>query len=1134
MTLSDISIKNPVFAWMLMLGLMLFGIISFSRMGLSQLPDVDMPMVNISISLEGAAPEIMESDVADIIEDAVMSVQGIKEVRSTCRQGSANVTVELTLDRDIDVALQEIQTKVSQAQRRLPKDVDPAVISKQNPEDQPILWLSVMSEHSPKDTMAFVNDYLKDQFQVVPGVGEVFMGGLTDRNLRVWVDGKKLAEREMTVDDILNTVSREHIEVPAGRLETPKQDLNIRFMGEAPAVEAFGNLPIASRGGAPVYRVIRLKEVARLEDGLNDVRSISRTMGKPSVGLGIRKQRGSNAVEVARGVKKKLAEISGQLPPGYQIAVNFDATKFIEDSIQELQFTILLSALLTAFVCWIFLGSWTSTINILLAIPTSILGTFIVLYFFGFTLNTFTLLGLSLAIGVVVDDAIMVLENIVRRREKGEERVEGARKGARQITFAAVATTLSIVAIFLPVAFMSGIIGKYFFQFGVTISAAVLLSLLEAITLTPMRCSQFLQVGEHENVFTRWVNARYRDLATLYGHILPWCLDHRWTVILIALSFFVSSFFLLIPIRKEFTPSQDMSILMVRMQTPVGSSLSYTDSIVKKVENYLGTRQEVDRFFVSIGGFGGGQVNNATMFVTLKQPKDRPISNEPIFNMAGKRKPGGPSRRPASDAKAPGNSSGSSGRGSSAPASLTTSVPTSSFSNTVNAMAASMPNSDRVAPAGNTTVASSTKSAEPKGKIVPRRLTQQEFQQVLRRDLSALDSNLKVVVQDPSTGGMGSGHGFPIEFTVRGPDWDVLAKSALEIEKRMEESGKAVDVDTNYLLGQPELRVVPDRDAAALRGVSMSSIGNVIQVMMGGSPAGKFTENGHRYDVRVRLEQNQRISPKDIDNLFVRNNRGERVRLSEVVRLEAKSSLQSITRINRERAISVYGNPAPGVDQQSALEETQRIAKEVLPSGYRIVLSGSAQTMGESFSSLGFALILGIIVAYMILGSQFNSFIHPFTVLLALPFSFSGALIALILFGQSLNVYSFIGLILLMGLVKKNSILLVDFTNQIRAHGFGVREAQLKACPIRLRPIIMTSISTIAAAIPPALALGPGAETRIPMSIAVIGGMFVSTILTLLVVPCAYSLLSKLERTKPQSFEPEEWEETGTNDSSTQ
>jgi hydrophobe/amphiphile efflux-1 (HAE1) family protein len=1049
MTLSDISIRNPVFAWMLMIGLMLFGVIGFSGLGISQMPDVDFPTVSISVSLEGASPEIMESDVADIIEDAVSGIEGVEEIRSTCRQGRASIQVDLDINRDVDVALQEIQTKVLQAQRSLPKDIDPPVVSKSNPEDQPILMLSVSADRPLKDLMVYVRDTLKDEFQTIPGVGEVFLGGYVDRNLRIWLDSKKLSERSMTADDIIATVEREHIEVPAGRLELTQQELNVRVMGEAPTVEAFSRIPISARGGSPVHRVIRLKEVADIEDGLDDVRRLSRFNGIPAVGLGVKKQRGANAVETSKLVKKKMEELKPKLPQGFNIEVGFDSTKYIKESISELETTLILSALLTALVCWLFLGSFTSTINILLAIPTSILGTFLALYFFGFTLNTFTLLALSLSIGVVVDDAIMVLENIVRHRESGESRVEGALKGARQITFAATATTLSIVAIFLPVVFMKGIMGKFFFQFGATISVAVLLSLLEAITLTPMRCSQFLQISSRsEGSFFAKVNNVYTYLAERYGIVLKWALSHRWMVMAVATTVFIASFLTLIPLKKEMVPSQDRSVLMVHLKTPVGSSIEFTDDLLKKCEAYFKTRGEVVRYFSALGGFGGGEVNSAIMFVTLKEPGKRPVAEEKIAL----------------------------GRG-----------------------------------------------PDAKTKVLKGRLSQNDLSSVVRRDLSKISKDLTVAVQDPSHSGFTrGGHNFPVEFKIQGSDWGKLSSLSEEIKNRLTASGKVVDADTDYEAGQPELQIVPNRDAATLRGVSISAIGNTIGALMAGRRAGKFTEGGHRFDVRVRLKRDQRLSAKDVENLYVRNNRGELVRLSEVVTLKEKTSLQFIRRINRVRAISIYGNPAPNMDQDTAMKEATKIVKELLPDGYRMEISGAAASTKESFQSLLFALLLGIIVAYMILGSQFNSFVHPVTVLLALPFSFSGAMLALLVCGMlgvsgaSLNMYSIIGLILLMGLVKKNSILLVDFTNQMRASSakVGVQEALLRACPIRLRPILMTSIATIAAATPVALAWGTGAEVLRPMAIAVIGGMIFSTLLTLVVVPCAYSLLSHLEHGK--------------------
>ena len=1015
MNLSEISIRNPVFAWMLMAALILFGTISFLRMGVSEMPDVDFPVVAVHISLEGAAPEVMESDVIDIIEDAVMSIQGIRDVSSTARQGQATVVVEFELGRDIDVALQEVQTKIAQAARNLPKDIDPPIVTKTNPEDQPILWISLSGDKTLPALMAYTRDHLKDQLQTVSGVGEIFLGGFVDPNLRVWIQNEKLEEYELTVEDVVNAIRLGHVELPAGRIETKEKEQNVRAMGEALTAEQFGDIVIPKRGGAPIYKPIYLKNIATIEEGLNDIRRMSRTDGKTSVGLGIRKQRGSNAVQVANQVKQKLAQLEKLLPQGLSLSINFDSTRFIKQSIGELKFNLFLAAILTSFVCWLFLGSWSSTVNILMAIPTSIVGTFISLYFLGFTLNTFTLLGLILAIGIVVDDAIMVLENIFRHQEKGLDKLTAALQGSRQITFAAIAATAAIVAIFLPVAFMKGIIGKFFLQFGVTISIAVLLSLLEALTLTPMRCSQFVQIKGRTSKLGEASDRLFKTLALKYRHFLEFVLDHRWKVILISILLFLVSLAFFKGLKKEFVPPQDQSMFLASFKTPVGSSIEFTSERLKQVEDFLSKQPEVLRYFVSVGGFGGGEVNSGMLFLTLKPPGER-------------------------------------------------------------------------------------------------RLTQQKFMVLCREAFNKIP-DLKASLMDLSTRGFTAHRGFPVEFTVQGPDWEKLSVYSQEIQKQMEQDKNLfVDIDTDYLTGMPEIRVVPDRLKAADRGVSMEAINATVNALIGGIRAGKFRQDGRRIDVRVRLTPEGRSRPEDIPALTVRNDHGELIPLSEVVHIQEKPTLLTITRKNRERAISIFSNVAPKASQAEALEKVNVIAKKTLPEGYRVVFSGSAETFRESFQSLFFALYLGIIISYMILASQFNSFAHPFTVLLALPFSLSGAVFALFLTANSLNVYSMIGLILLMGIVKKNSILLVDFTNQIRKNNKGVRESLLEACPIRLRPILMTSIATIAAAIPPALGFGPGAEARVPMAIAVIGGVFLSTLLTLFVVPCAYSLLSRREK----------------------
>jgi HAE1 family hydrophobic/amphiphilic exporter-1 len=1023
MNLPEIAIRRPVFAWMLMAGLILFGLLSASRMGVSQLPDVDFPVVTIAVNYTGAAPEIVETNVVDIIEDAVMTVEGVRSVTSTSRYAYASISVEFELSRNIADALQEVQNKVAAAQRNLPTDIEPPVISKTNPEDQPILWMSVTSDrHAPRELMRYVKDTLKDRFSSVSGVGEITFGGFVEPNLRIWIAGRELSRYQLAVTDVLNAIQSEHSERPAGQIVTGSKEYDVRTLGEAKTAQEFERLVVNQRGAQPIYSRIRLSQVAAIEDGLDDIRRISRANGERAVGIGVRKQRGSNTVEVAHAVKARMAEVAKQLPEGMKIDVNFDTTKFIEDSVSEFKFALVLSALVTALVCWLFLGSWTATLNVLLAIPTSIIGTFIVLYFFGFTLNTFTLLGLSLAIGIVVDDAIMVLENIVRHREKGEGRVQAALIGSRQITFAAIAATLAVVAIFLPVAFMSGVIGKFFFQFGITMTVAVLLSLLEALTLTPMRASQFVEAGSRTTRIGRAADFTFRAVAVFYRKYLEIALRHPWKIIGGSLVFFVLSFVALRFINMEFMPVQDQSTFIIRAQTPVDSSLEFTDSKTREAEKFLAARPEIRRTMVAVGGFGtGGQSNVVNIFVSMKPKGERGIDPQ----------------------------------------------------------------------AGH-------------------ELSQQELMAVTRKALLKLD--LKVSIQDLSQRGFTATRGFPVELSVQGRNWDKLVGYSEKIIEKLEATGLVTDTDSDYLLGKPEIQIIPDRERAAERGVSIQAITQTVNAMVGGVVAGQYSSEGHRYDVRVRLREQERDRIDQIKRLFVRNNRGELIPLPEVVQIHEGKGLAQINRNDRERAIKIFANVQAGKSQQEALAQARAIAHEVLPPDYKVRFVGGSQSFQDSFASLWFVLLLGVVVSYMVLASQFNSFIHPVTVLMALPFSVSGAFLTLLLFGHSLNIFSFIGLILLMGIVKKNSILLVDFTNQVRERGgVSVRAALLEACPIRLRPILMTSFATIAAALPLALAFGPGAELRAPMAIAVIGGVLVSTLLTLFVVPCVYELLARFE-----------------------
>jgi len=1019
MTLSDLSIKRPVMAWMLMFGLIVFGAISLSRLGVSYMPDIDFPQLDISVTWEGAAPEIMEAELVDQIEQEVIAVEGLKELRSSIRQGQASITMEFNIDRNIDAAVQEVQTALSQV--RLPLNVDPPTIKKQNPEDDPIMWISIYSTRPFRDLIEYVDLYIADQFQTVPGVGELTRGGFTERNLRVHVNNDALRHYSLSILDVVNAVQREHSEIAAGFIENDKNEINLRTMGEGLTAEQVGNILITQRGGQPIYDTnIRLRDVAKVEDGLADIRRILLYDGRKAIGLGIKKQRGSNEVAVAEAVLKKVEEIKKTLPKDIQMRVTVDFTRFVVQSIHFTQKELLIASLLTAVICFLFLGNWSSAVNVLLSIPTSIIGTFMVIYFMGFTMNLFTMLALTLVIGIVVDDAIMVLENIVRHFHMDKNRIVAARDGAREITFAAVAASIAVMAIFLPVAFMQGVIGKFFFQFGVTISAAVALSLLEAITLTPMRCSQLMVKGK-ENIVSRTSNRVLGTLTTLYSSWLHTCLNHRWKVIGASLILFAASMLSVLQLRQEFVPAQDQNFFRMAIQTPVGSSIDYTAQKGAEIEKYLQSRPDVARYLISAGGGGGsssGQSNVAFIPVVLT-PKDQ------------------------------------------------------------------------------------------------RDKTQAQIMDEFRKDIPAKIKDVRITgLTDLSARGLVSRSlSTPIEFNIRGTEYAELKKAADEITHQMEASGLMVDVDTNYREGQPEVRIVPDREGAARRGVSMDDLGRTILSAMGGIREGKFTSDARRYDVRIRLLADERLQPEDIQKLQIRTSYGELIPLSDVVTLKPVKTVQSIARVNRQRAITIRAALAQGVSQSTALAEAERIARTALPEGYTFNLEGGSQTFKESFNSLWFVFVVGLIAAYMVLASQFNSFLHPVTVLLALPFSVTGAFLILLATGQSINLFSMIGLILLAGIVKKNSILLVEFTNQIREREhLPVRPALEKACPIRLRPILMTSMATMGAALPTALSHAPGSEARVPMALTIIGGVAVSTFFTLFVVPCAYSLFSRFER----------------------
>lgn len=1021
MNLIDISIRRPVFAWVLMFALIAFGAITLNRMGISQMPDIDFPILSISVTYEGAAPEVVEAELLDPIEAKLLSIEGIKEMRSVGQQGSGRVTLEFDINRNVDVALQEVQATISQL--RLPTGIDPPVIRKQNPEEDPIIYLSIFGGKDIRDMIVWSDNYFLDQLRFLPGVGEVAVQGFSERNLRVWIYPDKLKENFLTVNDVVEALRTQHIESAAGQFTEGKRELRVRWLGEATDPKEVGNILILRRGGSIIFnKRIKISDVALVEDGLSDIRRVARVDGTPALNITVKKQRGTNEVEVAEAVRKRLEELKPNFPQGFNYQVNVDFTRSTEATVDLTIEKLWVAGLITILVCFCFLGSIPAALNILFSIPTSIVGTFTILYFSGFTLNLFTLLALTLAISIVVDDAIMLLENIVRHFRMGKSPAKAASDGSKEVLPAAVAATLAVIAVFLPVIFMSGIIGKFFFQFGVTMSAAVLLSLLEAVTITPMRSAAFLTAQPKVSKLEQRLDHAFEWLAHKYQGILVHTLHWKGTIVLVSLLVFGLSMFLVKQVRQEFVPNQDQDLIMVNAQTPPGTSLGATDEVARELEAIAKKNPNVKSFFASVGGGGGPSsgVNTIFMPIALKPKADRELGHMAIMDQLRK-----------------------------------------------------------------------------------------EFRQV---------KNVRVTMRDASARNLTSGRQNPLAVNLRGADLKVLDQKSNELIERLEKENLGVDLDKDYRPGIPELIVQPSRAAMAARGVSVESVGEVLSAAVGGLREGRYTTDGRRYDIRFKIPDALIRSPEDITSLDVRNLPGNLVPLSELVSVKEQSASQSINRINRRRSISVYGNIAPGQGQAKVLARTEEILKEILPPGYSYSFEGAAAGFAEAFGSLFTAMAVGILVAYLILAVQFNSFVHPVAVLMALPFSVTGAIVALWMFGVSLNLFSFIGLIVLMGIAKKNSIMLVEFTNQVRERQKDKTpfDALLEACPVRLRPILMTSVATVAAATPLVLGHGLGQETRTPMGLAIVGGTIVSTILTLFVVPALYLELTRVERKKKE------------------
>ena len=1007
MWLADTSIRRPVFATMLILGLVVLGIMSYPQIGVDLFPKIEFPLVNITTTLRGASPEIMDIDVTDKIEETVNTINGVKTISSTSIEGVSRVIVEFVLERDIDLAVQDVREKISIIRSRLPRDIDEPIIEKVDPDAVPVIWLALTGEKSIRELSTYADEILKEQFQRINGVGAVGTGGLRLRQVRVWLDADKLSAYQITAHDVVGALQRGNVEIPVGRIESDTKEYSIKIKGEFPRIQDFSELIVIYKNDAPV----RLKDIGRVEDGMEERRSITRFNETPGVGLGIQKQSGTNTVEVIDRIKKELVNIKGSLPPGMNMEISFDQSTFIKRSISEVQHHLIYGGIFAILAVLLFLKSIRVTLISALAIPTSIISTFTIMYAFGFTFNNMSMLALSLSVGIIIDDAIIVIENIHRKIEDGMKPREAASFATSEIGLAVMATTIAIVAIFLPVAFMKGIIGRFFMQFALTVVFAVMVSLFVSFTLTPMMASRYLKA--HKSPVTSHQTGRwYKAIEKSYRSLLQIALNHEAIVVILATAIFLFSLYMTKFIGKEFVPQEDQGRFIVRLQAPIDYSVGEVDRLFRKAEEIILSTPEVKTVFYAQGF--SGEVNKGLMFIGLKEKSER-------------------------------------------------------------------------------------------GRI------QQEIMAEVRKKIRNIPG-LKGTAEDVSLIGGGQ-RTVPIQYSIRGRDLKSLENYTDEIVSQFAKIPGIVDIDTSLETGKPEVRVFIDRDKAADLGIDIGSIAETVNFLIGGEmDITKFKDEarGRRYDVRMRLNPEDRSNPDDIGRLYARGKDGRLIELSNIVTIQEAGGPSVINRLDRQRAITLFAN-LEGKPLGEAKAELDSISGKVLPLDYSGRYKGMAEIMGESFFYLMFALILGIIFAYMVLASQFESFIHPITILLSMPFSFIGAFTALLLAGKTLNVFSFIGLVLLMGLVKKNVILLVDYTNTLRNRGMERMEAILQAGPVRLRHILMTTFAIVFGMIPVAVGFGEGSETRAPMAIATIGGLLTSLFLTLIVVPVVYDLFDQLQ-----------------------
>lgn len=1015
-------IKRPVFTTMLVMLLVVFGLGSYPSLGIDLNPDVDFPLVMVSVSFAGTSPEEMESLVTKPIEDAVSSLSGIKNLSSVTREGSSQITIEFEFGTDPKLAANEVREKVAVARKRLPDQADEPVIQRFDMGAQAIVYYSLSSDtRSSGEIRKLATDIVKDELQRIDGVADVTISGGSEREIRVAVDSKKLAAYHISMAQILDAVNSQNLNAPGGRVSEKGTELTVRTIGKYKNVADIQNVIVANKDGL----LIRLSDVATVADTWAEERMLARANGQPSVLIAVQKQSGTNTVAIAEKVKTTMASIQTLLPPDVKVAITRDSSQYIRSSVNDVMESMIFGGLLAVAITFLFLQNTRATIIGAIAIPTSVVATFFLLKMMNFTLNNMSLMGLSLAVGILIDDAIVVIENIYRHMELGKSPMEAARDGTSEISLAVMATTLSILAVFVPVGSMNGIVGQFFKQFGLTVAFAVAFSLFVALTLTPMLSAYWLKGGHEQTagqsgkksrikIFLDRFEAGFLEFQQFYRRVLSWSLAHPKKLVAIAvLSLFANG--LLLPfLGSEFQPTYDSGEFNITMNAPAGTSLEKMRELVKPVEEQVLAIQERESSYLIIGS--GGQAGKATMGIKLVPAGERSRSMDKIMD-------------------------------------------------------------------------------ELRLKF---------------RDIG----RLKVTVTNNQ--GMGRGDSRPVQIALRGPELDKLNQMAQQLVEKIRQIPGTTDVDISAEQSSPEIQVAVDPIRVSDAGLDTTTVATTIQMaFLGATTRNEFNPTDKDYQIRVQLEEQGRSSLDDVANLLIASKTGNFVRLGDIANVTLSSGPTQIDRESRQRQVIVYANVV-GV---SAGDVTAKV-KELMPSlnlplGYSYKFVGQAQTMQDSFMEIAKALLLAVVLIYMVLAAQFESFVHPFTIMLSLPFSLTGAILGLLIAGQTMNIISLIGVIMLMGLVTKNAILLVDYANQLRHQGMPIIDALIEAGAVRLRPILMTTAAMIFGMMPIALGIGSGAEMRQSMGVVLIGGLITSTMLTLLVVPAVYLLIERfMERFK--------------------